>query len=92
METRRQRIADLIQNEARTPSELADELDATPAVVISDLRHVARSLDAADRQLLVAPPACRECGFENFDDRLNRPSRCPSCRSESIAEPEVTIG
>jgi predicted Zn-ribbon and HTH transcriptional regulator len=89
--TRRERIADLLAGRAFTPSELAAELDATPETVVDDLEHVARSIDSRDGELLVAPPACRDCGFDGFDDPLNRPSRCPECRSESVADPEVTI-
>ncbi len=91
MPTRRERIASLLRNRALTPSQLAGELDATPELIVDDLEHVARSLDGKGGELLVAPPTCRECGFDGFDDRLNRPSRCPECRNESIAEPEVTI-
>jgi predicted Zn-ribbon and HTH transcriptional regulator len=89
--TRRERIADLLVGQVLAPSELAAELDATPETVLDDLEHVARSLESGDRDLLVAPPTCRDCGFEGFDDPLNLPFRCPECRSESIAEPEVTI-
>jgi predicted Zn-ribbon and HTH transcriptional regulator len=91
MQTRRERIVDLLSGAAMTPSRLAAELDATPEAVLSDLEHVARSLNSDEGELLVAPPACRDCGFDGFDDRLNRPSRCPDCRSEAITEPEVTI-
>ena len=91
MPTRRERIAELLSGTPMTPSELADELDATPAAIVDDLEHVARSVESGDGRLLVAPPTCRDCGFDGFDDPLNRPSRCPECRSESIAEPEVTI-
>jgi predicted Zn-ribbon and HTH transcriptional regulator len=91
MPTRRERIAGLLRGRALTPSQLAAELDATPEVIVDDLEHVARSLNGEGGELLVAPPTCRECGFDGFDDRLNRPSRCPECKNESIAEPEVTI-
>jgi len=91
VQTRRERIADLLEGRALTPSELATRLDATPEAIIDDLEHVARSLDSCANELLVAPPACRECGFDGFDDPLNRPSRCPECKSESIAEPKATI-
>jgi predicted Zn-ribbon and HTH transcriptional regulator len=89
--TRRERIVELLVERVATPSGLAAELDATPAAVVTDLEHVARSLDPDEGELLVAPPTCRDCGFEGFDDLLNRPSRCPECRSESVAEPDVTI-
>ena len=91
VQTRRERIVELLAERVVTPSGLAAELDATPATVVTDLEHVARSLDPEKGELLVAPPTCRDCGFDGFDDPLNRPSRCPECRSESVTEPDVTI-
>jgi predicted Zn-ribbon and HTH transcriptional regulator len=92
MPTRRERIVTRLDGRALTPSQLAGELNATAEAIVDDLKHVGRSLDNGDDgELLVAPPTCRECGFDGFDDPLNRPSRCPECRNESIAEPEVTI-
>jgi len=41
--------------------------------------------------LLVAPPTCDDCGFDAFDDLVNRPSRCPECKSESVTEPAYRI-
>lgn len=90
-ETTRQRIATRLREGPATPSELAAELDTTPSAILDHARHVARSLDAADERLLVAPPQCEDCGFDRFDDPANRPSRCPECRSESIREPTLVI-
>ena len=90
-ETTRQRLAAALREEAATPSELAARLDVTPHAVVDHVEHVARSLEGTGEQLLVAPPACRDCGFDEFDDPANLPSRCPSCKSESIAEPTFTI-
>ncbi|MWV40861.1 transcriptional regulator [Natrialba sp. INN-245] len=90
-ETTRQRLADALRVEAATPSELAETLDLTPHAVVDHAEHVARSVDGGDEQFLVAPPTCRDCGFDDFDQLLNLPSRCPSCKSESIAEPTFTI-
>ncbi|MEY7851467.1 transcriptional regulator [Natrarchaeobius sp. A-rgal3] len=90
-ETTRQRLADALRREAATPSELAATFDLVPHAVVNHVEHVARSVDGGDEQLLVAPPTCRDCGFDDFDQLLNLPSRCPSCKSESIAEPTFTI-
>lgn len=92
-ETTRRRLADRLREEPATPSELAADFDLTPDAVLSHLEHVARTIDGAgdDEQLLVAPPACRRCGFDDYDDLLNRPSRCPACKSEAIEEPTVTV-
>ena len=71
---------------------LAAEFGITTADALSHVRHVARSLEGSgDERLLVAPPACRDCGFTDFDDLVNRPSRCPECRSEAIDEPAFRI-
>ncbi len=90
-ETTRRRLADRLRDDAATPSELARSFELAPATILSHLEHVARSLEATDEALLVAPPTCRECGFDEFDDLLNRPSRCPECKHEGVEEPTVTI-
>ncbi|GAB7018200.1 transcriptional regulator [Halostagnicola sp. A-GB9-2] len=90
-ETTRQRLADALRKDAATPSELAVQLDLTPNSIVRHAKHVARSVDGDGEEFLVAPPTCRDCGFDDYDDLLNLPSRCPSCKSESIAEPTFTI-
>ncbi|WP_137283640.1 transcriptional regulator [Halorussus salinisoli] len=90
-ETTRERIAAHLRETAASPSALAVEFDVTAGTAIDHIRHVAQSLSANDEQLLVAPPECRECGFDDFDDPANRPSRCPECKSESVDEPAFRI-
>ncbi|MFD1644715.1 transcriptional regulator [Haloarchaeobius litoreus] len=90
-ETTRQRITDRLRAEAATPSVLATEFDVTAGAALRHVEHISQSLGPTDEQLLVAPPECRECGFTDFDDLLNRPSRCPECKSESVAEPTFTV-
>ncbi|WP_255169767.1 transcriptional regulator [Natrononativus amylolyticus] len=90
-ETTRQRLARALREEPGTPSALAERFDLTPGSVLRHVEHVSRSVEGTGEQFLVAPPACEECGFDRFDDLLNRPSRCPSCKSESVTEPTFTI-
>ncbi|MFC7081105.1 transcriptional regulator [Halorussus caseinilyticus] len=91
-ETTRERIAAHLRETAASPSTLAVEFDVTANAAIDHVRHVAQSIAAGDdEQLLVAPPECVECGFSEFDDPANRPSRCPECKSESVEEPEFRI-
>jgi predicted Zn-ribbon and HTH transcriptional regulator len=90
-ETTRQRITDRLRTGAATPSSLAAEFDVTAGTAMRHVEHIARTLDNIDEELLVAPPECRECGFSAFDDLLNRPSRCPECKSESVEEPAFRI-
>ncbi|MFC4548945.1 MULTISPECIES: transcriptional regulator [Halorussus] len=87
--TTRERIAAHLRETTATPSALAAQFDVTASLAVDHVRHVARSLD--DEQLLVAPPECEECGFSDFDDPANRPSRCPECKHESLTEPHYKI-
>jgi len=85
--TRREQLAEALLDHQATASELADELDTAVSTVYQDLKHVARSMRyKQDTQFLVAPPECSNCGFSNYDDPVNYPSRCPECRSEAIEE------
>lgn len=89
--TTRQRIADHLRDEATPAGTLATEFEITTESALAHVKHIAQSLDAADEQLLVAPPECRDCGFSAFDDPANRPSRCPECKSEALDEPVFKI-
>ena len=91
METTRQRIAELLREGPATASDLGASLSLPTPVVYDHLDHVSRSVDGDDGEFLVAPPACRDCGFDAFDDPLNEPSRCPECKSERIEEPAFVI-
>ncbi len=91
MKTRRERIVQFLSNQTMTASELAAAVDANTESVLADIRHVASSLQSTDAELLVAPPECEECGFDEFDDPANRPSRCPECHAESLSDPTFTI-
>ncbi|WP_049987614.1 transcriptional regulator [Halobellus rufus] len=91
--TTRQRITDALRTEPHDAAELSTAVGIPRTAVYRHLEHVARTVrgDDADEQFLVAPPECRACGFDGFDDPLNDPSRCPECRSERIAEPQFLI-
>jgi transcriptional regulator len=89
--TTRERIADYLRGQTAAAGTIANEFDIPTTSALSHVEHIAQSLDGTDEQLLAAPPECRDCGFSGFDDRANRPSRCPECRSESIEEPLFRI-
>jgi len=89
--TTRERIADRLREETLSASALATEFDVTADAALTHVQHVARSLSGTGERLLVAPPECRDCGFSAFDDPANRPSRCPECKSEAVAEPSFRV-
>jgi len=91
--TTRQRIAEALRAAPHDAADLSTAVGVSESAVYRHLDHVARSVraDSADEAFLVAPPECRACGFDGFDDPLNDPSRCPECRSERIAPPTFVI-
>jgi len=89
--TTRERIADRLRETPLAASALAREFEIDAGTALSHVRHVARSLEGTGEQLLVAPPRCTDCGFEDFDDPANRPSRCPECKSEDVSDPTFTV-
>lgn len=90
-QTTREQIADRLREQPLTASTLAREFGITTPDALGHVQHIARSLSPADEQLLAAPPECRDCGFDSFDNLANHPSRCPDCKSESIEEPVFRI-
>ncbi|WP_247008096.1 transcriptional regulator [Halorientalis litorea] len=90
-QTTRQRVADRLRTEAMAAGAIAREFEVETSTAVSHVEHIARSLEHTDEELLVAPPTCRDCGFDDFDDLLNRPGRCPECKSESVEEPAFRI-
>ncbi|MFB6093536.1 MAG: transcriptional regulator [Halanaeroarchaeum sp.] len=89
--TTRERIADRLREGPATVSELAAAFSTGRSATLRHLRHVARSVHGTAEEFLVRPPRCRNCGFEDFDDPLNVPSRCPQCKNEGIEEPAFRI-
>jgi predicted Zn-ribbon and HTH transcriptional regulator len=90
-QTTRERIADRLRDEALSASGLARAFGIRTPEALDHVQHIARSLASTDDELQVAPPTCRDCGFDGFDDPVNRPSRCPECRSETLTEPVFRI-
>ena len=91
--TTRQLIADTLRTGPHDAPELSTAVGIPKSAVYRHVEHVAQTIGSADsdEQFLVAPPECRACGFDGFDDALNDPSRCPECRSERVAEPRFLI-
>lgn len=89
--TTRERIADALREHPETVSSLAERYEISSESALSHVHHVAKTVEGSGEQFLVRPPTCRDCGFDRFDDPINRPSRCPECKSEAIAEPAFRI-
>jgi hypothetical protein len=89
--TTRQRIVSFLRERPAEAGQIAAEFEITTAAALTHVEHISKSLDGTDERLLAAPPECRDCGFDGFDSLINRPSRCPTCKSESVSEPAFTV-
>jgi len=89
--TTRERILDALREQPQTPSGLAEKFTIARGTALTHVRHLSETLDGTDEELLVRPPACRDCGFDGFDDPVNVPLRCPECKSEAIEEPAFVV-
>ena len=87
----RKQLIEVLSAEPRTVTRLARELGLPRRDVEDDLRHMIRSARAAGHHVVIEPARCRACGFLFDDDKLAKPSRCPSCRSTWLYEPVVRV-
>jgi predicted Zn-ribbon and HTH transcriptional regulator len=93
MQTIRQKMIELLRNAQLDARELSQELGVREKEVYDHLAHVARSVKAENKKLIVHPSRCLQCGFV-FEDRkrLTRPSRCPKCKQSYLQSPRYSIG
>lgn len=91
--TARQRLVELLMDTRLTARQLAERLGMPERQIEDHLQHVVRSLlRDRTRRFLLEPSSCQECGFVfRGRKKLTCPSRCPRCRSESIAVPRYGI-
>jgi predicted Zn-ribbon and HTH transcriptional regulator len=76
----------------RTARELSRELRVSEREVLRHLEHLERSLKEDGAKLAVEPPECLACGFVfRKRERLDRPSRCPVCRSERLSSARFSV-
>lgn len=90
--TRRERIVKLLKRrQEMKPTAIVMALrdvgiELTPDEALDDVVEIAES-----QEVMVAPPECMACGFDQFDNKANIPSQCPECKSLRIREPRFTI-
>ncbi len=75
-----------------TARELSARVGISEKEVAGHLEHLARSLRQSGERLHVEPTQCLACGFVFKDrTRLDKPSRCPECKSQRLASPRFVI-
>ena len=89
--TFRKALIDVLAAQPRSVSSIARELGLKRADVEDDLRHAIRSARASGLHIHIEPARCRTCGFTFGEEKLSKPSRCPSCRGERLFEAQISI-
>jgi transcriptional regulator len=89
--TIRRQLIELLSHEPRSTSALAQQLGLRRGDVEDDLRHAVRSAIASGHRVQVIPARCKDCGFLFAEDRLTKPSRCPSCKGSRLFEPLIRL-
>ena len=92
MLTIRQQIIEILSNQEMGGRELSQSVGIREKEVYDHLSHIARSVNARRKKLIIIPSRCLECGYI-FEDRkrFSPPSRCPRCKSEHIQDPTYRI-
>jgi predicted Zn-ribbon and HTH transcriptional regulator len=92
MQTIRQKIIELLSSTELEARELSQELGIQEKEVYDHLAHVARSVRAEKKKLIIHPSRCLRCGFV-FEDRkrLTPPGRCPKCKQSYLQSPRYSI-
>jgi predicted Zn-ribbon and HTH transcriptional regulator len=100
VKTTRQRIRIWLTQsiDGKQPSELARRVEmetenksVSVDTILSHIDHLKQSLQNEEETISVKPPECTNCTFNQFDEFLNCPTKCPECHSENIQEPVFKI-
>jgi len=75
----------LLEPEPCSLRDLSQAVGLRERDVVAHLEHVRRSARRRGERWVTEPACCSKCGY-TFEERtrFNRPSRCPSCKSERV--------
>ena len=92
MQTIRQMIVTLLSKHEMDARGLSQELGIREREVYTHLTHVARSVKAEKKKLIVYPSQCLICGYV-FEERkrFTRPGRCPQCKKSHLTRPTFQV-
>ncbi|MGD8342044.1 MAG: ArsR family transcriptional regulator [Desulfobacterales bacterium] len=92
MPTIRQKIISLLNEEEMSAREISGEVGIAEKEVAEHLAHIARSVSAQGKKIIITPAICLTCGyaFENRK-RFTRPGRCPQCKKSHLQSPRFHI-
>jgi len=90
--TIRQQMIVLLSENEMNAKEISQAIGIREKEVYDHLSHVARSLAAQRKKLIIHPSRCLSCGYV-FEDRtrFTCPGRCPHCKRTHIQEPAYRV-
>ncbi|MFO7760649.1 MAG: transcriptional regulator [Desulfobia sp.] len=88
----RQQIISLLREGDHSARDLSVKVRIPEKEIYKHLDHIRKSVGHLKLHLTIYPAACHKCGYV-FDKRekLNKPGKCPICRSEQIDSPRFAI-
>lgn len=89
--TRREEIIEILKDREMTSQELCQHFQTTRRAILSDLKHIRKSLKSKEGSLIVRMPLCRQCGFSFKLKAVKEPSKCPKCNSTWIEPPTYKV-
>ena len=86
--TIRKEIAQLLSEDDLSARDLSQAIGIREKDVYHHLAHVARSVAAQGKKLIILPFNCLACGYL-FEERkrYTRPGRCPRCKKTHVEVP-----
>ena len=92
IQTVRQHMIVLLSEREMSARELSQATGIREKEVYEHLSHIARSVAAQRRELVLLPARCLVCGYV-FEDRkrLTRPGRCPRCKRAHLQRPMYRV-
>jgi predicted Zn-ribbon and HTH transcriptional regulator len=87
----RRDLIDLLLENPMSLVQIARRVDESPGQIADDLNHLLHSLKHTEYTAAIEQARCRACGFEFSEGKLNKPSKCPQCRSTWVLEPRIGI-
>jgi len=91
-ETFRQEIISVLTGRTLSAREISAEVGISEKEVVDHLGHIRIAVRKSRERLKIIPAECKKCGFRfKKRERLNKPGKCPICRSQQIQEPCFSI-
>jgi transcriptional regulator len=91
-ETFRQEIISVLTGRTLSAREISAEVGISEKEVVDHLGHIRIAVRKSRERLMIIPAECKKCGFRfKKRERLNKPGKCPICRSQQIQAPRFSI-